>query len=152
MARRKVSSGADVKAFLKGIEGSVLSEIKASEEAIAKKVAEDIFEKSQEYVPADTGDLENSGRVVKNGDGVYRVEYTDWKAFMLHENIAQDLPLDARNGAAKYGAQGNAKNYTKPGSGPKYLERAATEVAENRDVVRYFRDELGRFKKRIVKD
>ena len=79
---------------------------------------------------------------------IKKVVYDDEKAFWLHENIPQDQPYDGRNGPAQYGAKGNAKNYTKEGTRPKYLETAAMEVAESNDVIKYFRDSLGRFKKR----
>ena len=140
--------GADITAFLKDIEGGVRSEIRSLEEEVSKTVADDIFTKSQEYVPKDTGQLADSGQVVKTDNG-YSVQYTDWKAFLVHENHDQALPLDARNGPALHGAEGNAKNYTTPGTGAKYLERAADEVANKSEMVKYVRDALGRFKKRI---
>lgn len=150
MAKRSgTSGGADVKAFLNNLPGQISSEITSQSDTLSKEVADKIYDKSQEYVPYDTGELSSSGRVVKGTDGQYTVEYTAEHAFFVHENIPQDLPRDARNGAAKYGAEGNAKNYTTAGTSAKYLERAADEVANDREIVKYLRDALGRFKKKL---
>lgn len=148
---KKTRSGADVSFLLEQIKTDVKAAADEAGDAVSKTIADEVFRVSQEYVPQDTGDLAASGKVEKEKDGFYTVRYDDWKAFLVHENFIQEQPYDGRNGAALYGAEGNAKSYTTPGTGPKYLERAADQVANKSELVKALRDEMGRFKRRLPK-
>lgn len=136
MAKRVKSNKTSVTTLLNKISGQVSSRAYSSADSVAKKVATDVYHKSQEYVPEDTGELRESGEVVQLKEGHYEVVYTAPHAFYLENNI----PSPPEN-----------KNYTRPGSGPFYLTRAIDEVASDREVVGAMRDEFGRFTKRLPK-
>lgn len=155
MARKKKikTNHADVTAFLNKITNTAASQVRATSDRVAREVAKAVYEKSQEYVPKDTGNLASTGKIVKDATGKYTVIYTADYAFFVHENMRTDEPYSTGPryiGSAKYGATGNAKNYTTEGTGPKYLERAVDEVASNDKVIKYIRDALGRFRSKTT--
>ena len=89
-----------------------IAEIEGLTEDALDEIALSIHNKSQVYAPLDTGELRESGYVEsERTDGKYTVEvgYTDPKAPYTHEI-------------------GPYKNPTTPGTGYKYLQRAATEI------------------------
>lgn len=152
MARgRSKSNVADVLSFMNRIEGDVSARITSASDDASEELANEILKVSQTYVPRDTGTLASTGKVVKQKDGQYVVEYGEGLerpyAFYVHENMRQDLPSNAASTSVKF-AEGKAKNYTTGGTGPKYLERAAFEVASHSNIIKYLRDSLGRFRSR----
>ena len=92
--------------------------------------AEEVMSDSKEVVPVDFGDLMNSGHVdlpvedgstirVKMGYGNESVGY----ALYVHEALEGAQPPSPNWSWTKHAAKGLAINWTRPGSGPKYLER-----------------------------
>lgn len=154
MAKKSKSNIADVVAFMNRIQGDASARVRSANEETAKKLADDIFKVSRTYVPVEYGELQASGKVIKESDGSYRIEYGEGLerpyAFYVHENIPKELPKEGANTSVPL-AEGKAKNYTKPGTGPKYLERAAIEVATDKNIVKYLRDALGIFRSRKLK-
>jgi len=136
MAKRVKSNKASVTSLLNKLPGEVSSRAFSSADNVAKKVAQDVYDKSQQYVPLDTGELKESGEIVQLKKGHYEVVYRAPHAFYVENNI----PSPPEN-----------KNYTTPGTGPFYLTRAIDEVASDTEVVGALRDEFGRFKKRLPK-
>lgn len=95
-------------------------------ESVAEELADQIFTISQQQVPYDEGDLYDSGTVERTKNG-YEISYGKGMtndeggmsyAFFVHE----DRP------------RGVAKNYTTPGTGPKYLESAVLQVVTPENV------------------
>lgn len=95
-----------------------------------KDIANMVWELSDQYVPEDDGDLRLSAQITppeKKGNtysslvtyGNDTVNY----AYFVHENMPQAYP---------------DKNYTRPGSGPKYLERAVDEKFTNENIKEVF--------------
>lgn len=151
MAKKRVRTNhADVTAFLNKVRNTVESEVRGTTNAVGKQVADAVYQRSQQYVPKDTGALAASGKVIKTATGKYSVKYDAPYAYYVHENLRTNEPFDNRNGAAQFGAIGNAKSYTTPGTGPKYLERAVDEEANEGQMIKYVRDALGRFRSKIT--
>ena len=98
----------------------------------AEDIAYQILEKADEYVPEDQGDLRDSGHVVRakqtgsnqvTVEVVYGNERVDY-AFAVHENLPNPPEV---------------KNYTRPGSGPLYLQRAGDEIiGEQSNITKAF--------------
>ena len=95
-------------------------------ESVAEELADQVFAISQQQVPYDEGDLYDSGMVERTEKG-YEVSYGKGMtndeggmsyAFFVHE----DMPT------------GVTKNYTTPGTGPKYLESAVLQVVTPENV------------------
>lgn len=145
---KKTRKGGDVLNALGGLRKDVEAVVRATEEGVASTIAENVYNRADEYVPEDTGELRESGGFRKVEHAHYLVEFTNWKAFMLEMNIPEEQPLSGKNGPAPFGLPGNAKQYTRPGSGPLYLTRAVDEEANRDKFIKYVRDHLGRFKKR----
>lgn len=151
MARKWFKTNkADVTAFLNRVKFTAATEVRATRDKTAKDIAKKIYDRSQQFVPLDKGPLKASGKIVKIETGKYQIVYDAPYAFFVHENMRTDEPLDARNGPAQFGASGNAKSYTTSGTGPKYLERAADLEAEQNKVIKFLRDALGRFRKKLT--
>lgn len=102
-----IDTGAVEKALKKLIDKSDIS----AKEAL-RAVAEDmIFNKSQDYVPVDESNLLKSGKVIEDEDGdgpSFVIEYRSEYAAAVHE-----MP--------------STFNFSRPGTGPKYLQRAIDE-------------------------
>lgn len=149
MARKKsgTTGTASIVKFLNKVEGSVAAGVHSASEDAAYKIAKEIYDISQTLVPVKTGALKSSGAISeKNGN--YYVHYGSGLprhyAFYVHENMRHNEPHESQ-GSAPYGATGNLKEYTTPGTGPKYLEQAAYMAANKERVVKQLRDSLGRF-------
>lgn len=111
MARGKITANIDTEAVEKALRKLIARSDLSASEAL-RAVAEDmIFNKSQEYVPVDESNLFKSGKVIDDSDGdgpAFVIEYRSEYAAAVHE-----MP-------ATY-------NFSRPGTGPKYLQRAIDE-------------------------
>ena len=92
--------------------------------------SEEVMSDSKEIVPVRTGNLMNTGKVllpteqgntvtVQMGYGDSAVGY----AIYVHEALEGPNPIDPNWSWAKKVARGGQIDWTRPGSGPKYLER-----------------------------
>ncbi len=104
------------------LKGKVLADAKQNVSAELYQFGEEIMAESKAIVPVDTGALMNTGKVtlpVEKGDVIevtagYGDESTDY-ALYVHEELQAP--------------SGGPIKYTRPGSGPKYLERPALAKA-----------------------
>lgn len=85
-----------------------------------ERIAVDILVLSKGYVPQKKSFLLTSGRYRKIGDLNFRVEY------------GQEGPSKAYARYQEYGGDGRrtVRNYSKPGTGKRYLGRAGDEISK----------------------
>jgi len=135
MGIRTSSSGANsnfkaVKSKLMAFSREIDKSVKDAMEDALKDIAQQIFEKSQEYAPMDEGHLRESakiheikweGNVVKTSIsyGNEKVNY----AYFVHEDMPSAI---------------SPKKYTTDGTGPKYLQRAVEEIFTDANVRKAF--------------
>lgn len=120
----------DVRRNLLKIKEQFFDDLDAVMDKTTKDMTNMVWELSDQYVPEDDGDLRLSAQMTppeKKGNtyssvltyGNDTVNY----AYFVHENMPQAYP---------------EKNYTRPGSGPKYLERAVDEMFTNENIKEVF--------------
>jgi len=103
--------------------------------------AEYVLEQAQErFIPEDLGNLSDSGRIVVSPKG-WSVSVVFGgpgipQAVAIHEHLSEHSPYSWRVAEAK----GAGVQWTKPGTGPKYVERPLLEEA--RDLARNMNEEL----------
>jgi hypothetical protein len=108
---------------------SITRNFKALMAKLNKGVAQGIDEwqenilkpRSQEYVPEKTGELANSYKAEREANVGNTIRYT----IKYGDNLSGE---NGENYAAEVHEMPDSYNYTKPGSGPRYLERALQET------------------------
>lgn len=140
MANNYKSNYHEVKNFLLDIPEVMDRRTKKAMTATLERIGFEVLDLALIYVPRDTTKLAQTGRysdvtwkgntakvtISFGGDGS-KVDY----AFWVHENLGR--------GAGSYGK-------TTPGTGPKYLERAADQVATTENIRTKFLEEMRRTK------
>lgn len=88
-------------------------------EIAIRDIAEQVLQKSDEYVPEDEGDLRDSGRV-----DVVEKRGNSWYAEVVYGNSEVNYAFFVENDIPR----GVEKNYTRSGSGAFFLQRAGDET------------------------